>query len=174
MLCRHSSSPSLRNQCAPCVRTERTKVTSPVKAEQVNHGAQRSCSMRPVLFISFSHVVLLASFASSPTMEDPLVATSPSLSGGLLIFDPVRSNSSVYQQQSSSSPFSRSLSDVVAPVSVKDESWPLLYPLECDNQATEPCYAYGPMTYLSGHSDQELENILNDCLDAYCMNGLCF
>ena len=171
VLCWHSSSPSLRNQYVQCVQTELAKVTSPVKAEQVNQGAQCSCVMRPLSLFPFS-LVFLASFASSPTSEDPIVATSPSLSGGLLIFDPVRSNSSVYQQQSS--PFSRSLSNVVAPVSVKDEFWPLLYALDCDHQATEPSYAYGPMTFLGCQSDQELENILNDCLDAYCMNGLCF
>jgi len=55
------------------------------------------------------------------TSEDTILAHSPSLSMGLLMFDNVN-NHEFFHQQQPSPPFNRSLSNVVAPFIFEDES----------------------------------------------------
>jgi hypothetical protein len=54
------------------------------------------------------------------TSEDTIMANSPSLAMGLLMFDNVNCNEFFHQPQQS--PFIRSLSNVVAPFTFDDES----------------------------------------------------
>ena len=68
-----------------------------------------------MLFFSF-----LLTLVSPKTSEDAIMANSPSLAMGLLMFDHVNNNEYIHHQQSS--PVSRSLSNVVAPFIFDDQS----------------------------------------------------
>ncbi len=89
------------------------------------------------------------------------MANSPSLSMGLLMFENVNNNEFFHQQQPS--PFTRSLSNVVAPFIFDDES-AQLFEYEYDQCSTKTNMQYWPTkpindTYIKYQLDQELASI---------------
>jgi hypothetical protein len=106
--------------------------------------------------------VLIDMFLVSPkTSEDTIMANSPSLAMGLLMFDNVNNNEFIHQQQPS--PFSRSLSNVVAPFIFDDES-AKLFDYEYDQCSTNTNTQYWPTktfddTYIKYQLEQELASI---------------
>jgi len=90
--------PSLRNEYIKYVESESEANPKPIKAEQVN----------------------LVSSSISKTSEDKIMANSPSLAMGLLMFENINNVGFNYQQEYS--PIDRSLSNVVAPISISSES----------------------------------------------------
>ncbi len=89
------------------------------------------------------------------------MVNSPSLAMGLLMFENVNSNEFVHQQQSS--PFIRSLSNVVAPFIFDDESTKL-FEYEYDQRSTNINMQYWPTkpindTYIKYQLEQELASI---------------
>jgi hypothetical protein len=95
--------PSLRDEYVKYVQSESETNTKLIKAEEVN----------------------LVSSSISTTSEDTIVANSPSLAMGLLMFENINSNDFIYKQQYS--PFHRSLSNVVAPIDINGASWRQLF-----------------------------------------------
>jgi PAS domain-containing protein len=87
--------PSMRDEYIKYIHAETESNQVPIKVEQVN-------------------------LVSPKTSEDSIMANSPSLAMGLLMFDNVYTNEFSHQQQPS--PVSRSLSNVVAPFIFDDES----------------------------------------------------
>jgi hypothetical protein len=89
------------------------------------------------------------------------MANSPSLAMGLLMFDNVNNNEFFHRQQPS--PFSRSLSNVVAPFIFDDESAPV-FKYEYDQCSTSTNTQYWPRktidsTYIEYQLEQELASI---------------
>ncbi len=98
---------------------------------------------------------------SPKTSEDSIMANSPSLAMGLLMFDNVNSNEFFHQQQPS--PISRSLSNVVAPFTFDDES-ARLFDYEFEQCSTNTNTQYWPTktideTYIKYQLEQELASI---------------
>lgn len=98
---------------------------------------------------------------SPKTSEDTIVANSPSLAMGLLMFDNVNSTEFFHQQQPS--PISRSLSNVVAPFIFDDET-AKLFEYEYDQCSTNINMQYWPVksindTYMKYELEQELASI---------------
>jgi hypothetical protein len=142
--------PSLRDEYVKYVQSESDTNTKLIKAEQVN----------------------LVSSSVSKTSEDTIVAASPSLAMGLLMFENINSNDFIHQQQYS--PFHRSLSNVVAPVDINGESWQHLFDeFEFNQYSTGTDFQYWSTkptdnTFLDCHSEQGLASIFNDYeLDDY-------
>ncbi|CAF2987649.1 unnamed protein product [Rotaria sp. Silwood2] len=101
----------------------------------------------------------------SPTMpkisEDTIMVQSPSLAMGLLISDNINNNEFCHQQQLS--PFTRTLSNVVAPFIFDNESL-RLFENEYDSCPTSLPMQYWPMkiiddTYIKYQFEQELASI---------------
>jgi PAS domain-containing protein len=128
--------PSMRDEYIEYVHTKTEPNQITVKVEQVN-------------------------LVSPKTSEETIMAHSPSLAMGLLMFDNVNSNEFVHQQQSS--PFIRSLSNVVAPFIFDDESTKL-FEYEYDQRSTNINMQYWPTkpindTYIKYQLEQELASI---------------
>ena len=96
--------------------------------------------------------------------EDTLMADSPSLSMGLLMFDNVNSyECSPQQQQQQPSPISRSLSNVVAPFIFDDETSEL-FQYQYGQGSTNAPVHYWPSkviddTFIKYQFEQELASI---------------
>lgn len=125
--------PSLRNKYVTLLHSESNTGKKNVKVEQVN----------------------LVSPSVSKTSEDTIVAHSPSLSGGLLMFDNVSQHSDAHHQ---CSPLARSLSAFVAPVDIDEQSWGDVF-----NFDFEPQY---PITNQFDFVCSE-DQAINNCFDAY-------
>jgi hypothetical protein len=82
------------------------------------------------------------------------MANSPSLIPGLLVFDDTTSNDFIQQY----SPFSRSLSNFVAPVSFDDEFWEQLFGYD-NSQYSSPTTA----TDLEYLSTKFFDHAFNEC-----------
>jgi PAS domain-containing protein len=98
---------------------------------------------------------------SPKASEDTIMANSPSLAMGLLMFDNVNNNEFFHQQQPS--PFSRSLSNVVAPFIFDDES-AKLFDYEYEQCSKNTNAQYWPTkviddTYIKFELEQELASI---------------
>jgi len=98
---------------------------------------------------------------SPKTSEDTIMANSPSLAMGLLMFENVNNNEFFHQQQPS--PFIRSLSNVVAPFIFDDES-AQLFEYEYDQCSANTNMQYWPTksindTYIKYQLEQELASI---------------
>jgi PAS domain-containing protein len=145
--------PSLRSEYIKYVESESRTNPKPIQAEQVNH----------------------VSASASKTSDESIMANSPSLDRGLLIFDNTNSNDATYHQQHS--PVHRSLSNVVAPVNVHDESWRRLFDLEYTQySATTDLECWSKSfddVFTEYQSGPGLENIFDDYLDGYYMGGDC-
>jgi len=98
---------------------------------------------------------------SPKTSEDSIMANSPSLAMGLLMFEHVNNHEHFYQQQSS--PFSRSLSNVVAPFIFDDQSNQFVdYEYDQCSENTNSSYWSSKSineTFIKYELDQELANI---------------
>jgi hypothetical protein len=128
--------PSMRSEYVEYVHTKLEPNQVTIKVEQVN-------------------------LVSPKTSEDTIMANSPSLAMGLLMFDNVNNNEFIHQQQPS--PFSRSLSNVVAPFIFDDES-AKLFDYEYDQCSTNTNTQYWPTktfddTYIKYQLEQELASI---------------
>jgi hypothetical protein len=128
--------PSMRGEYVEYVHTKLEPNQVTIKVEQVN-------------------------LVSPKTSEDTIMANSPSLAMGLLMFDNVNNNEFIHQQQPS--PFSRSLSNVVAPFIFDDES-AKLFDYEYDQCSTNTNTQYWPTktfddTYIKYQLEQELASI---------------
>jgi PAS domain-containing protein len=146
--------PSLRSQYVKYVESELETSPKPIKVEQVNH----------------------VSSSLSKTSEDTIVANSPSLDMGLLMSD--ATNSSGYTHQQQHSPSHRSLSNVVAPVNVHDQSWRELFDPEYDQYSATTDFQYWSTksfddVFIECQSEQGLANIFDEYLDGYYMGGDC-
>lgn len=145
--------PSLRSDYIKYINNESETGPKPIKAEQVNHGAQLSSSI-------------------SKTSEDTIVANSPSLDMGLLRFENSTNNDIINNQQFS--PYHRSLSNFVAPIDFNDESWPELFELEYDQFSTTIDSQYGSTEpFVKHQSEQELADFFDQYLNGYYMDNNC-
>jgi len=131
--------PSIRDEYIKYVHAESESNQIPIKVEQVN----------------------LVSPTMPKTSEDTIMAYSPSLARGLLMFDNVNNNEFFRQQQPS--PFVRSLSNVVAPFIFDDES-AQLFQYEFNQCSSNPNMQYWPIktiddTYIKCQLEQELASI---------------
>jgi hypothetical protein len=118
--------------------------------------------------ISFFFFVILVPSSISKASEDTIVANSPSLAMGLLI----STNTYDFTHVQQYSPFHRSLSNVVAPVNVHDESWRQLFDLDYNQYSITTDRPYCPTklfddAFIEYQSGLELGDIFNDCLDEY-------
>jgi PAS domain-containing protein len=143
--------PSLLTDYVKYVELESATNPKPIKAEQVNH----------------------VSSSISQTSEDTIVANSPSLDMGLLC-----TNNNDFNQHKHPSPFHRSLSNVVAPVNIVDESWRQLFEPEYDLFPATTDYQYWSTkffddTFTECQSEQELAKIFDEYIDGYYMGGDC-
>jgi hypothetical protein len=111
------------------------------------------------------HYFLVYFYLVSPTIpktsEDTIMANSPSLAMGLLMFDNINYNEFFHQQQTSS--FIRSLSNVVAPFIFDDQS-SQLFEYGYDQCATNTNMQYWSGktiddTYIKCELEQELASI---------------
>jgi PAS domain-containing protein len=148
--------PSLRSEYVKYVEVESETNPKPIKAEQVNFASSSS--------------------STSKTSEDTIMANSPSLAMGLLMFDNTFTNEVTHQQQHS--PFNRSLSNVVAPINVDDQSWQQLFDFDYDQYPTTTDLQYWPTksfedAFVECQSEQGLRNVFDDYFDEYFMNGGC-
>ncbi|CAF0771376.1 unnamed protein product [Rotaria sp. Silwood1] len=115
--------------------------------------------------------VNLASTCVSEASKDSIMAYSPSLAMGLLTDDNGKTNDFSYQHQYS--PFSRQLSNFVAPVNVNDEFWEQLFNVDCNPPyPTSPNFEYGPTdsfnnTFTPCQIDLELASYIEDYLNGY-------
>lgn len=96
--------------------------------------------------------------------EDTILAHSPSLSMGLLISDNGMSNESYPQQQQQLSPFTRSLSQVVAPFIFDDETAKIYENHHYEQCSKNFCADYWQEkviedSYMKYHFEQELASI---------------
>jgi PAS domain-containing protein len=119
--------PSMRDEYMQYVHIKTEPEPMPIKVEQVN-------------------------LVSPKTSEDTIMANSPSLAMGLLMFDQVNNNEFSYQQQPSS--FIRSLSNVVSPFIFDDQS-DQLFQYEFDQWSTKPISD----TYMKYHLEDDLASI---------------
>lgn len=103
----------------------------------------------------------LVSPSVSKTSEDTLLAYSPSLSGGLLMFDNVSQHSDAHQQYS---PLARSLSDFVAPVNIDEQSWADVFDF-----AFEPQYPIPNQFDFVCSEDQAINNCFDTFVDPFLM-----
>jgi hypothetical protein len=124
--------PSLRDEYNKYTQSESKINPAPIQAEQVN----------------------LVRSSISKTSEDSVMANSPSLIPGLLVFDDTTSNDFIQQY----SPFSRSLSNFVAPVSFDDEFWEQLFGYD-NSQYSSPTTA----TDLEYLSTKFFDHAFNEC-----------
>jgi len=115
-------------------------------------------------YLSNEHDFLFHIFflVSPKTSEDTIMANSPSLAMGLLMFDNVNNNEFFHQQQLSP-PFARSLSNVVAPFIFDDEPAQLFeYKYDQCSKNTNTQY-WPPKTiediYMKYQLEQELASI---------------
>ncbi|CAF0918279.1 unnamed protein product [Adineta ricciae] len=135
--------PSMRNEYMKYVHDEAEPNQVTIKVEQVN----------------------LVSPPMPKPSEDSLMADSPSLSMGLLMFDNVNNNecSPQQQQQQQPSPISRSLSNVVAPFIFDDETSEL-FQYQYGQGSTNAPIQYWPSkviddTFIKYQFEQELASI---------------
>jgi hypothetical protein len=144
--------PSLRNEYIKYVEMESETNPKTIKAEQVNH----------------------VSSSIPKTSEDTILATSPSLTAmGLLVFENAN-NDFIHHQQYS--PFQRSLSNVVAPVNVHDESWRQLFDLAYEPYSPATDFEFGASkffhdVFVECQSGNGLANLFDDYFDEYLMGG---
>ncbi|UJR09105.1 hypothetical protein I4U23_013352 [Adineta vaga] len=132
--------PLMRNEFMKYVHAECEPNQITIKVEQVN----------------------LVSPPMPKSSEDSIVADSPSLSMGLLMFDSNNSNES-FQQQQQSSPITRSLSNVVAPFIFDDET-AQLFQYQYNQYSTNSNMYYWSSktiddTYMKYQFEQELASI---------------
>jgi len=128
--------PSMRDEYIGYIQTETEPNQIPIKVEQVN-------------------------LVSPKTSEDTITANSPSLAMGLLMFDNINTNEFFHQQEPS--PFTRSLSNVVAPF-ISDNESEQLFQYEYDQCSTNLNMQYWPIeaindTYIKYQFEQELASI---------------
>jgi len=128
--------PSMRDEYIEHIQTKIEPNQITIKVEQVN-------------------------LVSPKTSEDTILADSPSLAMGLLMFDNVNNNEFFHQQHPPS--FIRSLSNAVAPVIFDDESTQL-FKYEYDQCSTKTNMQYWPTktindTYFKYQLEQELASI---------------
>ena len=171
MKCLVSCSPSLRDEYARYIQVESMTSQKPVKAEQVNLGAQCSRFIQTNSRL-FDFFALLVPRSVPKASEDTVVAHSPSLSGGLLTFDNV-SSSDFFQQYS---PFNRSLSNVVAPVKLLDQSWPDFFDINNEQQfPVESGFQFDTIDFFDQcPTGQGLASLFDDYLDFFTMgNAFC-
>jgi PAS domain-containing protein len=141
--------PSLRNEYMKYVELESEIKPKSIKPEQVNH----------------------VSASISKTSEDTIVANSPSLAMGLLMSDNTTTIDFINFQQCS--PFHRSLSNVVAPVNIDDESWQQLLNFDFNQYSNTTDFSYCPTKsfdappFIEYQPGLELDDIFNDCFDEY-------
>lgn len=104
-------------------------------------------------FLRFSSTV------SPKTSEDALLATSPSLAMGLLMFDNFHAHDYVHQQNSPT--FARSLSNVVAPFIFDEQSSELLDFDPCGHRLDLDGYPIKSFndTYMKYQLEQEIASI---------------
>jgi hypothetical protein len=138
--------PSLRSDYMKYVESESGTNPKLIKPEQVNHVPS----------------------SISKASEDTIMANSPSLAMGLLI----STNTYDFTHVQQYSPFHRSLSNVVAPVNVHDESWRQLFDLDYNQYSITTDRPYCPTklfddAFIEYQSGLELGDIFNDCLDEY-------
>jgi PAS domain-containing protein len=144
--------PSLRSEYIKYVEMESETNPKTIKAEQVNH----------------------VSSSIPKTSEDTILATSPSLTAmGLLVFENAN-NDFIHHQQYS--PFQRSLSNVVAPVNVHDESWRQLFDLAYNPYSPATDFEFGASkffhdVFVECQSGNGLANLFDDYFDEYLMGG---
>ncbi|CAF2485566.1 unnamed protein product [Rotaria sp. Silwood2] len=106
----------------------------------------------------------------SEASKDSIMAHSPSLAMGLLIFDNGKSNDFTQQQQCST--FSRQLSNVVAPVNFNDEFWEQLFNVDYNPDPAPANFQYWPTdsfndTFISCQSDFELASYFEEYLGGH-------
>ncbi|CAF0859783.1 unnamed protein product [Rotaria sordida] len=106
----------------------------------------------------------------SETSKDAIMADSPSLAMGLLMFNNDRTNDLSHQHQYSS--VSRQLSNVVAPVNINDEFWEQLFNVNHNQYPTSANLQYSPTdtfnnTFIPCQFDLELASYIEEYLDGY-------
>ncbi|CAF1461839.1 unnamed protein product [Adineta steineri] len=132
--------PSMRNEYIKYIHADTEPIYAPIKVEQVN----------------------LVSPSMPKTSEETIMAHSPSLSMGLLMFDN-GSNSNDFFHQQHPSPFTRSLSNAVAPFIFDNES-SQLFQYEYDQYSADTNMQYWTTktvddTYMKCQLEQELASI---------------